>query len=148
MFIGRFYHSLEEKGRISLPKSFRDSVSDWVVTRGLDGSLFLFAAATFETELAALADKPFTTKAHRDWIRLMSNDATAVTCDSVGRVQLPEYLIQLGHLSKEVVVVGSFNRVELWDRATYHTYLDRVEPQAEQIAESLHEHTNTHTSHA
>jgi MraZ protein len=137
MFIGRYYHTLEEKGRISLPKKFREQENHWVITRGLDGGLFLFRQEEFLERMAELQDRSFTKKHHRDFIRLMANDAQEVSVDRNGRVQLPEYLIQAAGLTKQVVIVGSFSRVEIWDQERYHTYLAGLEPQAETIAESL-----------
>lgn len=137
MLIGRFYHHLESNGRISLPKSFRQQHAEWVVTRGLDGGLFLFPKSQFEQQLSSLLKSTFTKQSHRDFIRLMTNDAREVVVDKQGRVQLPEYLISFAELTKDVVVVGSYNWVELWDTNQYHQYLDTVEPQAAAIAESL-----------
>ncbi len=137
MLIGRYYHHLESKGRLSLPKSFREQAPNWIITRGLDGSLFLFPESTFQSEIDQLANKPFTKQAHRDFIRLITNDATLVTPDSLGRITLPEYLIQSANLSKQLVIVGSLSRVEIWDQDTYHLYLAKIESNAENIAESL-----------
>lgn len=137
MFIGRYYHTLEENRRLSLPKKFRNIETNWVVTRGLDGGLFLFRAENFKAELEKLSQRTFTKKAHRDFIRLMSNDAQELSADDNGRVSLPEYLTQFAHLKKQVVVVGSYSRVEIWDQEQYHQYLDQLEDQAEQIAEGL-----------
>lgn len=137
MFIGRYYYTLEENRRVSLPTAFREVEKKWVVTRGLDGGLFLFRAENFAQELKKLANKTFTKKAHRDFIRLMTNDAVEVSVDKNGRVSLPEYLTEFAHLKKDLVVVGSYSRVEIWDRDNYHLYLDEIESQAESIAESL-----------
>jgi MraZ protein len=137
MFIGRFYHTLEANGRLALPKSFREQASQWVVTRGLDGGLFLFRKEDFAKQIEELAERTFTTKTHRDFVRLMVNNAHELEPDSLGRVLLPEYLINLAQLAKQVVVVGSFSYLEVWDQAKYHAYLDQLEPQAESIAEQL-----------
>ncbi len=137
MFIGRYYHTLEENNRVSLPKKFRQIETDWVVTRGLDGGLFLFRAENFEQELTQLSQRSFTKKAHRDFIRLMANDAQEVSADTNGRVSLPEYLIDFAQLKKELVIIGSYERVEIWNRSLYHQYLNKIEKQAETIAEGL-----------
>jgi len=135
MFIGRYYHRLEEKGRVSLPKAFRAQETTWVITRGLDGGLFLFTKKEYQQQLQQITASTFTKQSNRDFIRLLANDAKEVTADAQGRVQLPEYLIDFAHLKKEVVVVGSYTWIELWDQSRYHAYLEKVEPQAEQIAE-------------
>ncbi len=139
MFIGKYYHALEENNRISLPKKFREIETDWVVTRGLDGGLFLFRATNFNQELKKLSQRTFTKKAHRDFIRLMTNEAQEVMADDNGRVSLPEYLIEFAQLKKDLVIVGSYERIEIWDRDIYHKYLTQIESDAEKIAERLND---------
>lgn len=137
MFIGKYYHSLEEKGRVSLPKTFRQETNLWVITRGLDGGLFLIKEEDFEKQIAKFMSSTFTKKINRDYIRLMTNEAQVVSPDKNGRVLLPEYLIKFAGLSKAVVLVGSLSRIEIWDRGNYHDYIDSIEDKAEEIAESL-----------
>lgn len=137
MFIGRHYHKLEDKGRLSLPKKFREQAADWIVTRGLDGGLFIFKKEDFLKRVEELATRTFTKKKNRDFVRLMVNEAQEVRADNNGRVSLPEYLIKLANLKKDLVVVGSFNYLEVWDARKYHEYLDDLESQAQDIAESI-----------
>lgn len=137
MFIGRYYHTLEAHGRVSLPKTFREQAEHWIVTRGLDGGLFVFKQEDFALQLKELNERTLTMKSNRDFIRLMTNEAAEITADANGRVQLPEYLIEFAGLQKELVVVGSYGWLEIWDRDTYHSYLSQLESQAEAIAESL-----------
>jgi len=137
MFIGRYYHTLEAKNRLSLPKAFRDIETNWIITRGLDGGLFGFKQAEYENQLQELTQRTFTMKQNRDFVRLMTNDAYATEVDNQGRVQLPEYLIDLANLQKQVVVVGSFNWIEIWNMERYHSYLDSLEKQAEAISEQV-----------
>ncbi len=137
MLIGRYYHTIEDQGRVSLPKKFRELSDDWIITRGLDGGLFLFFKNTFATELEKLGQQSFTKKAHRDFIRLMANDAQEVDIDSNGRILIPEYLRATAQLVKNVVIVGSYQRIEIWDIDAYHTYIDTLENQAQDIAEKV-----------
>ena len=139
MYIGKYYHTVEDKGRVSLPKAFRVKSDSWIVTRGLDGGLFLFETEQFAVELKKLEARSFTKKTNRDFIRLMTNEAIEVSPDKNGRVQLPEYLNSFAHISKDVVIVGSYAYIEIWDRDTYHTYLEGLEANATTIAESLDE---------
>jgi len=139
MFIGKYYYKLQANGRISLPKGFRDESEDWVVTRGLDGCLFIFKADRFQEELSQLADHSFTKKAHRDLTRIMTNEAQEIKADDNGRVHLPKYLINFAELKQEIVIVGSYNRIEVWDQESYHQYVDQLEAQAEEIAEQVND---------
>lgn len=137
MFIGRYYHTLEAKNRLSLPKAFRDIEANWIITRGLDGGLFGFRQNEFEKQLQELTQRTFTVKQNRDFVRLMTNDAYATAVDNQGRVQLPEYLTELADLQKQVVVVGSYNWIEIWNAERYHQYLDGLEKEAESISEQV-----------
>lgn len=137
MLIGKYYYKLQANGRVSLPKEFRQETDQWIITRGLDGCLFVFKTETFTSELNQLAQHSFTKKAHRDFIRIMTNEAKTIDVDQLGRVQLPKYLIELAQLTDEIVIVGSFNRIEIWDREIYHQYIDQLESKAETIAETI-----------
>jgi MraZ protein len=137
MFTGRYYHTLEDKGRVSLPKKFREVGEKWVLTRGLDGGLFLYPPDLFETEVAKLNQLPFTKKAHRDFVRYLTNDALEIVTDKLGRILIPDHLRAAAQLVKEVVIVGSFQRIEVWSVERYHAYLDQLTQTAEELAESI-----------
>ncbi len=120
-----------------MPKDFRSITSNFIVTRGLDGGLFVYKEEDFLEEARSVAQSPFTKKDNRDYMRLMANDAHAVSPDSNGRIQLPQHLIDIAELKKDLVFVGSISRAEIWDRNEYHKYLESVEPAAEEIAERV-----------
>lgn len=142
MFIGQYYHTLEEKGRLSLPKDFRSQTQKWIVTRGLDGGLFGFKKEDFLSKLTTWPGD-LTKKVNRDFLRLMTNQAVELTPDRLGRINLPEFLIDLAQLKKAVVILGSGDLIEIWDREIYFKYLDDLNQRAESIAESV---THAHTS--
>ena len=137
MFIGTFYHTLEDNARVSLPASFRSLATAWVLTRGLDGGLFLFTESDFASEVAQYSKTSFTKKTNRDFLRYLTNEATSVTPDANGRIRIPERLLNKAHLTKDVVITGSMNRIEIWDRDEYHTYQDALDTKAEEIAEAV-----------
>lgn len=139
MFIGRYYHTIEEKGRVSLPKTFREQEKQWVITRGLDGGVFLFPHQNYQEQVQTLSQLGFTKKAHRDFVRLLTNDAEEVEADRLGRITLPEHLRATAQLTKQVVIVGSFERIEIWDVEKYHAYVDTLAEHAEEIAEKIGE---------
>lgn len=145
MFIGRYYHTIEDKGRLSLPKTFRQNQTNWIITRGLDGGLFLFPQEKFQEELEKLAGRTLTKRSDRAFVRYMANDAYEVTTDANGRVLVPEYLKKFAGLEKEAVVVGSYTYLEIWDVAKYHQYIDEVEKDAENLAEKIENAQNSLT---
>ena len=138
MYIGRYYHQIEEKGRVSLPKKFREQgTENFVITRGLDGGLFIYPEHAWQATIQTLSEKTETKKMHRDFVRLMTNEAQEVQVDKLGRIHIPEYLRNFAHLQKDVVVIGSFSKIEIWDVNVYHSYIENLEKNAENISELI-----------
>ncbi|NCN82913.1 MAG: division/cell wall cluster transcriptional repressor MraZ [Candidatus Pacebacteria bacterium] len=137
MFIGKYYYTLESKGRVSLPKVFRENRASWIITRGLDGALFLFPEETYQLEVEKLSQLSTNKRVVRDAIRLLSNDAADLRPDKLGRISIPEHLIDAVGLTKNLVIVGSLNKVEIWNRETYHTYIEELNKNAEATVEQL-----------
>ncbi|QQR60855.1 division/cell wall cluster transcriptional repressor MraZ [Candidatus Uhrbacteria bacterium] len=138
MFIGEYHHTLDEKGRMSVPVKFRASLAEGaVVTRGLDRSLFLYPKSEWQTLAEKLASLPFGQADTRAFARLMLAGAMEVEVDKSGRVLLPEYLREYAALDKSVVVAGLYNRLEIWDEATWKEYSAKTESEGNAIAERL-----------
>lgn len=138
MYIGRYYHQLEEKGRVSLPKKFREQGNKtFIITRGLDGGLFLYPENEWLKSITQLEMASQTKKDNRDFVRLMTNDAQEISTDSLGRISIPEYLRNFAQLKKDVVIIGSYSKIEIWDVQTYHQYVEQIEKNAEEIAERI-----------
>ena len=137
-FIGRYYHALEQKGRVSIPPSLRHPLGQTaILTIGLDGCLFLFPESNWVSVVESAAAMPLTHKPARDWVRLLANNAVNVNFDHLGRILIPDYLRTHAKLSKNVVIVGSLTRIEIWDQTIYHHYLQSIASQAETIAAAV-----------
>ena len=140
MFIGSYYHTLEDKGRVAVPKAFRELLGvGSVITKGLDGCLFIFTADSWAKLVAKLESLPLGSQAARDFLRLLTYHAAPIEFDSLGRTHLPENLIKAGQLTKDVVFAGALTRVELWDKATYHNYVDGLVASESSITAALSE---------
>ncbi len=140
MFIGEYTHNLDEKGRLSIPKKFRHALlKGAVVTRGLDDCLFLYTKEEWEKLAQRLASLPFSQANTRAFARLMLAGAMEVPIDKQGRVMLPEYLRMYAGLTKEVIVAGLYNRLEIWGQRTWREYTKRTEGARNEIAEQLGE---------
>lgn len=140
MFIGEYSHNLDDKGRLAVPKKFR-SVLDHglVVTRGLDRCLFVYTMDEWREIATKLSNLPFSQSNSRAFSRLMLAGAMDLTLDKQGRVSIPEYLRIYAGLSKDVIVAGLYNRLELWDKDAWVAYTERTESESADIAERLSE---------
>ncbi|KKU14673.1 MAG: Protein MraZ [Microgenomates group bacterium GW2011_GWC2_45_8] len=140
MFIGTYYHTLDEKSRVSVPKSFRTELTPGsILTKGLDGCLFIFTAESWTKLVGKLETLPLASKSARDFLRLLTYYATPLDTDKLGRTHLSENLIHVARIKKDVVFAGALTRVELWDKHTYHAYLDNLESQESELSTSLSE---------
>ncbi|MST04433.1 MAG: transcriptional regulator MraZ [Candidatus Pacebacteria bacterium] len=140
MFIGEYAHSLDLKGRMAIPAKFRKGlVSGAIITRGLDRCLFIFSKTEWEKLATKLIDLPLAQANSRAFVRLMMSGAVDVEIDNQGRVLVPEYLRQYAGLSKNAVVTGLFNRIEVWDEASWKDYKTKTESQSDEIAEKMGE---------
>lgn len=140
MFIGEFEHSIDEKGRVSLPAKFRGRLaSGCVVTRGLDRCLWVYPNEDFQDLAEKIAELPITQKNARSFSRLMLAGATDANIDRVGRINIPAYLRKYATLKKEVVIVGIYNRIEIWPKADWDKFKTEMEDNNAEVAENLSE---------
>lgn len=138
MFMGEYNHTIDPKGRIIVPAKFREQLGDeFVVTKGLDGCLFVYDHeewGAFEEKLKTL---PITNKDARAFVRFFLAGATTVEIDKQGRILLPAVLRDFAELIKDVVLIGVASRVEIWSKERWDgtDSFDDVESIAEHMAE-------------
>ncbi len=138
MLIGEYSHNLDPKKRLSVPAKFRKELGDGaVLTRGLDGCLWLFPVSQWKQLADRIAGLPMAQSDSRSFARLLLSGATEVEFDSLGRILIPEYLKTFAGLTREVVVTGVQNRLELWDKAAWNEYKKKLEKNGDAIAQKL-----------
>ena len=139
MFLGECRHTVDEKGRLILPAKFREQLAQGVViTRGLDGCLFVFTYEDWKQFTSILSEKlPFTQKSARAFSRFFFAGAVDIIPDRQGRVLVPSFLRQYANLDTEVMIIGANTRLELWDPERWQQTLLDVESNAEMIAEQF-----------
>ncbi len=127
MFIGRYYHNLEAKGRLAIPATYREKLtSGGVITTGLDGCLFLFPKSYWLELSEKLASLPLTNQTARQFTRLLVQSAIGLDLDPQGRTLIPDFLKESASLKKQVVVAGALTRIEIWDKERYHQHLNLI----------------------
>ncbi|MFA5133843.1 MAG: division/cell wall cluster transcriptional repressor MraZ [Patescibacteria group bacterium] len=140
MFIGEYEHNLDEKGRLAIPAKFRSELQGGlVVTHGLDNCLFVYSLEAWKELAKKLATMSFTQKDKRAFNRLMFAGATDFIPDAQGRIVLPESLRKYAGLSKEAVITGVYDRLEIWNKASWEKYRADLESTGDEIAERLGE---------
>lgn len=139
MFLGDYRHTLDAKGRVSLPSRFRAELTGkLVVAKGLDKCLYVYPAAEYGHFLKGLMAKSDFEPRLRRIRRFFIAGAVDVELDSAGRIGLSANLREYAGLSKDVVVAGNGNRIEIWDAATWEEYSE-VGESIEDLAKELSE---------
>lgn len=140
MFIGEYRHTIDEKGRTSIPSKFRaELASGCVVTKGLDKCLWVYPLVEWQRLAEKIAELPITQKNARSFARLMLAGASDVSLDRIGRINLPSYLREYSNIKKDVVIVGIYNRIEIWPASVWADFKNEMEDSGDEIAESLTE---------
>lgn len=140
MFMGEYQHKMDNKGRVIIPASFRDELSEkFVVTRGLDNCLFVYPMQEWSILEEKLNSLPITSKDSRTFVRFFFSGATECQLDKQGRISLPSNLRDYADLDKQIVIIGLSNRIELWAKAKWDNYIDDAEDSYEDIAEKMEE---------
>lgn len=140
MFIGQFEHTIDEKNRIAIPSKFRKEFkSGAVLSKGLDGCLFLFAKDKFRQMAQSIAELPLTKSSARLYARVILASAQEVDFDNQGRIVLPGYLKKHGSLKKDAMVLGLYDRVEIWSKEGFEKESAKSDKRAEELIENLSE---------
>ncbi len=138
MFMGEYNHTIDTKGRLIIPSKFREALGDtFVVTKGLDGCLFVYDNEewkAFEEKLKAL---PLTNKDARKFVRFFLAGATEAEVDKQGRILVPNVLREFADLQKDVVLIGVASRIEIWssERFEQTASYDDMDDIAEHMAQ-------------
>jgi transcriptional regulator MraZ len=139
MLLGEYEHTLDDKNRLTLPAKFREDFEGGVVvSRGLDGCLFVFTRDNWDSFVAGQLEglSPFSREA-RQMSRFMFAGAAETELDKQGRMMVPPALLTHAKLGREVVVAGLRDHVEIWDREAWRKQLEEVEGSVELVAERL-----------
>lgn len=127
MFLGTHHPKLDEKGRFFLPAKFREELAEGlVISQGHEHCLTIWPKAAFEDYARSVAG-PATLKHVRGFQRMLAASASAEVPDKQGRITIPPALRRYAGLEKEIVVIGSIDRVEVWDLAAWDAYSEEQE---------------------
>jgi MraZ protein len=114
VFVGTFEHSLDDKGRVVLPSTFRSYVADQGFLSKLDGCLGLWTKEEFESVATLMRDRMREGLVSQDALRVFFADAAEVRLDSQGRISVPQRLRDYAGFERDLVVNGRMDRVEIW----------------------------------
>jgi len=139
MLLGEYEHTIDDKNRLTLPARFREQLaSGVVVSRGMDGCLYVWPSTDWRDRFQARVNRldplePDSRKLQRHFF----SGAAEAELDKQGRIMIPAALLRYAALSRDVVVAGVSDHLEIWDREAWRRELNDVEGSAEHVAEGL-----------
>ena len=138
MFFGTYTPKLDDKGRLFLPAKFREQLAEGlVVTRGQERCLTVWPLADFTAMTRRLHEAPLTNKGIRDYVRMLSAAAMDQVPDRQGRITIPPVLREYASLHTAVTVIGSMNRVEIWDSGAWARYSEEQEQKFAELTDEV-----------
>ena len=121
MLMGTFAHNMDIKGRMNFPTKLRDILGDtFIITKGLDGCLFVYSTEGFEELAIKIKSVPLSKG--RELQRFFMAGACEVETDKQGRILIPQSLREYASLEKDVVVIGASTRAEIWDKSKWDKF--------------------------
>ena len=138
MFMGEYNHTIDPKGRLIIPAKFREALGDeFVVTKGLDGCLFVYANTEWNNFEEKLRTLPLTNKNARQFTRFFLAGAAACEVDKQVRILIPQVLREFAKLEKDVVLVGVASRIEIWSKEVWEESISTYDTDMDEVAENM-----------
>lgn len=142
MFMGEYHYTIDEKGRLSIPAKFREILDAkdekrLIVTRGMDHCLFIFPGYEWQVWENKIKSLPVTQASARSFVRIMLSGAFEAEINKQGRILIPQSLRDYAEIKKDAVIIGISNRMEIWDKVRWGTYVECSEKSLEEISEKL-----------
>ena len=128
MFMGEYHHNLDSKGRLIIPAKLRNQIGNKMVfTRGMEGCIFGYSMEEWQKIEAKLAKLPLTKRNTRKFMRLFYSGAMESEFDKQGRVNFTSTLKAHAGLTKECVIVGVSDRIEIWANEVYDDIAENLD---------------------
>ncbi|SES64479.1 MraZ protein [Natronincola peptidivorans] len=140
MFIGEYNHSIDTKGRLSVPSKFREELGEhFIVTKGLDNCLFVYPLEEWKILENKLKQLPMTNRDARAFVRFFFAGATECELDNQGRIRIPNNLREHAFLEKEAIIIGVATRLEIWSLDQWNQYNNDANLSYDEIAVKMQE---------
>lgn len=138
MLIGEYHYNIDEKGRLFMPSEMRKDLGlTVIVNRGIEKCLYLYPEAAWDNIAEKLAALSFTKRINREFNRLFLSGAYRREIDSKGRINIDGLLLEYAGMTKECVILGVGERIEIWDKAEWEHYYQARRQLLDEISEDI-----------
>lgn len=137
MFMGEYHHNIDDKNRLTIPAKLRYELGEkFIITRGLDKCLFIYPQNEWNNIITKYKELP-NTKDARNFMRFFLSGATECEFDKQGRINIPLLLAKYAGLEKDCVIIGVNERLEIWSKENWGTFITNNEDSFSDIADNL-----------
>ena len=137
MFMGEYHHSIDEKGRLTIPSKLREDLGEqFILTRGLDGCLFIYPNNEWNNVINKYKELP-NIKEARNFMRFFLSGAVNCELDKQGRINIPSPLIKYSNLLKDCIIIGVNDRLEIWSKENWESFVSENEQSFSDMADHL-----------
>jgi MraZ protein len=138
MLMGEYHHNIDEKSRLIIPAKFRSELGErFVITKGLDKCLFVYSETEWNKLMQKVSSLQFTKKNVRAFERTFIGGASLIEFDKQGRINITSPLVHYANIKKECVIIGVSERLEIWSKEEFESYMNDNEDNLEQITENI-----------
>ena len=122
-FLGEVCSSIDDKDRIVIPSKFRDLFDEGTfITKGCEGCISIYPSDSWNDYVSSLLASTKDSISGRQIRRAIASKSTPYECDKSGRVKLPRNLLELAGITKQCMVVGAFDHLEIWKLEAWKKY--------------------------
>ncbi len=137
MFIGEYHHTVDNKGRITIPAKIREELgNDFFMTRGLEGCLYIYSKKSWDSIIEKYKEIP-DTRDKRYFMRIFLSGAVSCEIDAQGRVNIPTPLLDYAKLEKDCLIIGVDDRLEIWSKEEWEIFINTNENKLSDLADNL-----------
>jgi len=148
LFIGEFFYTLDDKGRVNIPAKFRKATSEnadstYIIQHGRDKCLYIYPMDVYENKIIEIIDKlSEADPIHRAYMSLLGSKSIDATLDKQGRITIPPKFLEYAGIQKDVHIVGAYNRIEVWDPKIREHYIQEIESSGIDLEDKISKEIN------
>ena len=145
MFLGRFQHTVDSKGRVSIPVKFREALASpngassemMIISTDFDRCLVAYPIPEWRQIEEKIRKLPMMDRGVKDFLRFFYSWAVECPLDRQGRILIPPALREYANLYRDAILIGMANKIEFWDLERWKEREIQVSKQADRISETL-----------
>lgn len=138
MFIGQYRYNLDDKGRLVIPQEYRKQLgNELIINKGIEKCITIYKISDWEKVVEKLSELPFNQRENRMFYRYYLANAYQKEIDNQGRINIDPDLVKHSEITKECVIIGAGNFIEIWSKEKWEAIEARRADELDELSENL-----------